>query len=441
MSRAAAAFVVAAGLVLVLPAAAFAHASLKHTEPVTQSRVEEAPREIVLRFDQSVSILPNAIQVFGADGTVVSGTAHRKADHRVVSAPLADLPRGAYTVRWRTMSADGHSVAGVFTFGVRVAAPPPTEAYGSSGPGWSDDVARWAYFVSLAVLLGTLGVRLVVLRGTALPRRLEKRLSILTLAGALGTINVGVAAFVMRAEDALQLPFMDLLYGDISPIATKTRFGVAFVVMTLGYAWVLALLLLGWILERPRLLWPAFLTGLALASGLSLSGHSAVEPNSGRLSTTADWVHLGAASLWAGGVLALAVCVWPLAPELRRRAFVRFSRYATVLVALLLLAGVYLSILRLPAVADLWETGYGRTLLLKVSLVAVALLWGAVHQFVVRPRLERGGTVPRVRASLLGESTVAMAVLLVAAVLVNSPPPPPEPTAGEVAGAAASPGR
>jgi copper transport protein len=338
------------------------------------------------------------------------------------------------------MSADGHSVAGVFTFGVRVAAPPPTEAYGASGPGWSDDLARWGYFVSLALLLGTLGVRLVVLRQSTLPTRLDRRLSVLSLVGALGAVNVGVVAFVLRAEDALQLPFLDLLYGDLSPIATKTRFGVAFVAMTLGYAWVTGLLLLAWILERPRLLWPAFVAALALASGLSLSGHSAVEPNSGRLSATADWVHLGAASLWAGGLVALAVCVWPLAPELRRRAFVRFSRFATVLVALLLLAGLYLSILRLPAVADLWETGYGQTLLLKVSLVGVALLWGAVHQFLVRPRLERGGAVPRVRASLLGESTVAMAVLLVAAVLVNSPPPPSEPEPGEVAGVTA-PGR
>ena len=34
------------------------------------------------------------------------------------------LPRGAYTVRWRAISADGHVVSGVFTFGVRVPAPP-----------------------------------------------------------------------------------------------------------------------------------------------------------------------------------------------------------------------------------------------------------------------------------------------------------------------------
>ena len=162
-------------------------------------------------------------------------------------------------------------------------------------------------------------------------------------------LNVGIAAFVMRAADALQVPFVDLLYGDLSPIATKTRFGVAFVAMTLGYAIVTALVLLAWILDRPGLLWPAFLVGIGFATGLSLSGHQGVEPNSTFLTGLADWLHLVAAMLWVGGLVALATCVWPLAPDLRRGAFLGFSRIATVLVGVLVLAGTYLSIERLPA--------------------------------------------------------------------------------------------
>lgn len=434
MSRAAAAALAVVALALALPGRAVAHATLKHTEPPLQSRQEQPPGEVVLRLDQSVTAAPNAIEVFAADGTKVSGRARQGADERFVSAPLQRLARGAYTVRWRALSADGHVVASVFTFGVGVPAPPPTEAYGATGPGWTDDAARWAYFVALAVLLGTLGVRLLVLPAV-LPARLARRLSLVALAGGLAAVNVGIAAFLMRAEDALQLPFVDLLYGDLSPIATKTRFGVAFVAMTLGYAWVTGLLLLAWILERFALLWPAFLGGLGLASGLSLSGHSAVEPNSTWLSQLADWLHLAAGSLWAGGLVVLASCVWPLAPELRRAAFLRFSRLATVLVGVLVLAGTYLGILRLPELADLWGTAYGRTLLVKLALVSVALAWGATHHFVVRPRLERGGAPAGLRRSLLGESTVAVAVLLVAAVLVNSPPPASEPDGGERAGA------
>jgi putative copper export protein len=62
----------------------------------------------------------------------------------------------------------------------------------------------------------------------------------------------------------------------------------------------------------------------------------------------------------------------------------------------------------------------------KLALVCVALSWGAVHHFVARPALERGdgGILTRLPRSLVGESTVAMAVLLAAAVLVDSKPPP-----------------
>lgn len=417
-------------LALSLPGTAYAHATLKEATPATQSEVASPPREIVLRFDQSVTITDRAIQVFASDGRLVSGPSTSSDRDRRVTAPVKGLVRGeAYTVRWRATSSDGHTGAGVFTFGVGVTPPTPNEAYGSTGPTWTDDAARWAYFVSLALLLGTLGFRLLVLR-EPVPERLSNRLNGLAAAGGIAVLNVGIAAFVMRAADALQLPFVDLLYGDLSPIATKTRFGVAFVAMTLGYALVTALVLLAWILDLPRLLLPALLVGLGFSSGLSLSGHQGVEPNSTFLTGLADWAHLVAATLWVGGLVALAFCVWPVAPQLRRAAFLGFSRVATLLVAVLVLAGTYLSIARLPAVADLWETGYGQILLVKLGIVALALAWGAAHHFLVRPRLERGQAPSGLRRSLLGESTVAIVVLLVASVLVNARPPAVEPAAG-----------
>ena len=90
---------------------------------------------------------------------------------------------------------------------------------------------------------------------------------------------------------------------------------------------------------------------------------------------------------------------------------------------MLLLAGTYLAILRLPQLSDLWTTGYGHVLLVKIGLVALALAWGGLHKMLAVPAVERGGFVPRLRASLLGESMVGMAVLLVAAILVNAKPP------------------
>jgi len=97
----------------------------------------------------------------------------------------------------------------------------------------------------------------------------------------------------------------------------------------------------------------------------------------------------------------------------------------------LLAAGLYLSIVRLPELSDLWSERYGRVLLVKLALVSLALTWGAVHHFVARPALERGDGGPilsRLPRSLAGESAVGMAILLAAAVLVDSKPPPRPPS-------------
>jgi copper transport protein len=265
----------------------------------------------------------------------------------------------------------------------------------------------------------------LVLRGPV-PARLERRFNLVTTLSAFAVIDVGIAAFVSRASNALQLPAADLLYGDLQPFAEKTRFGVAFLAMTVGFSVVASLLLLAWVFDRRELRWPALALSVALVSGLSLSSHQGTEPNSSVVSELADWVHLVAACIWVGGVATLALLVWPLAPELRRRAFLGFSRLAVALVGAMVVGGAYLALVRLGELSDLWETGYGNLLLVKLAIVGVALSWGGVHHTFVRPRLEAGGQ-PRVRASLLGESAAALAVLLAAAMLTNGSPPPVEP--------------
>jgi copper transport protein len=427
-------------MALVVPGVAGAHATLLRATPAEQGRVEVAPTEVRLAFDQSVTAPPDAIVVLAADGRRLSGTVSQSARGTALHVSVEGLVRGeSYTVRWRELSADGHVGTGVYTFGVGVDPPPPTEAVGASGMTWRDDVARWALFASLALLVGVVGIRLLVLPRTVDPR-VERRVHLLGTLGAVAAVNAGIVGFVIRSANALQVSGVDLLYADLSPFAESTRFGTAFLVTTLGFGACLTILAVAWVLDRPGLRWPAFLLALALVWSYPLSGHQATEPNASVVGQVADWVHLVTAMLWVGGVLTLAVVVWPLAPDLRRTAFLRFSRIALGLVAALVVAGTVVAIERLPAVSDLWETSYGQILLGKISLVLVALAWGGIHHTFVRPRLERGERTPGVGGSLLGESAVAMAVLLVAAVLVNGAPPPVESDAGEAAPTRTAPG-
>jgi putative copper resistance protein D len=95
---------------------------------------------------------------------------------------------------------------------------------------------------------------------------------------------------------------------------------------------------------------------------------------------------------------------------------------------------------RLPQVSDLWTTDYGRLLLFKSMLVGIALAWGGFHHTFVRPKLEAGED-PHVRPSLVGESMVAVAVLLAVALLVNAAPPPVTSGSGPSVAAGSTPGR
>jgi len=405
--------VVLLGLVvaLVSPAAASAHATLRSEFPGFQQELGSSPAVVRLHFDQLVQ-LPT-IEVLDTNG--VNHAARTVAHGRDVTAKVRMLPRGAYTIRWHVLSSDGHVVSGVWTFGVRVAAPPPTEAYGAGGPTRTEHVVRWLYFLALALTIGALGFRLVVLRGREVPPALEKRLYLLAGAGVVGVLEVGILAFLLRCEDVLQLPFGKFLYGDLSPISSGTRYGKTFVAMTLGFALVAAFVYLAWLLDRTRLLVPALALALFFAGGLSVSGHDAVDPGSSWKSALADWVHLAAVSLWIGGLVALAV-TWRVGG---RAAVGRFSRFATWLVALVVAAGTYLAIVRLPAAHDLWRTGYGHVLLVKLALVVLVLAWGGVHNLFPRAR---------VRRSVTGEMAVGLAVLLAAAVLTDSKPPQPGPS-------------
>jgi copper transport protein len=407
---------------LAFPATASAHATLQSTVPPFGHELQRAPVRIVLHFDQHVKVLPGSIKVLNGVGKQFASDARTVGTN--VVARVAPLKLGTYTVRWRAISADSHVVSGVWTFGVRVPAPAVADAYGAGGPTTSEHVVRWIWFLGLALAIGSLGFRVFCLHGLTVPRSLDRKIAVAAGLGVLVAINAGIAAFSLRAEDALQLPFGNFLYGDLSPMAA-TRFGHAFVVMTLGFAGVLALVYVAWLLDRPSLLAPAFVLSVLFAGGLSWSGHDAIDPGSSWKTAVADWVHIAAASVWIGGLATMVGLLWYGAPELRRNAFTRFSRLATVLIALVLGAGIYLSIVRLPHLSDLWTQGYGQVLLVKIGLVCVALAWGAFHHFVVRPALDRAdaGMLARLGRSLAGESLVGIAVLLAAAVLVDSKPP------------------
>ena len=412
-------------LALALPAPAPRARDADRGTPGVPGPGRAAPHADRLRFDQAVKPLPNSIEVRTPEGRLVSAAGRGRAGPTLVSR-LRRLPRGGYTVRWEALASDGHVGSGVFTFGVRVAAPPPTEAYGASGP-----TPRGAPRPLGLLRLARAAARRRSASGSScarapLPPRVERRFCCCRGIGVVAVLEAGIAAFLLRAEDALQLPFGRLPLR--RPLADRERHA-----LRQGVRRDDARLRARRGAPLPRLAdrsHGAALAGVRRSRSASRRGSRSratrpPTPDSSWISELADWVHLSAASLWLGGLVQLAVVVWPAAPELRRAAFLRFSRLATVLRRLLARRG------RLPRASCGCRTCRPLDELRRVLLVKLALVC-ARARVGRRPSLRRRAAARARRPgaggcsrSLLGEAPSGWRVLLAAAVLVDSKPPPP----------------
>lgn len=141
-----------------------------------------------------------------------------------------------------------------------------------------------------------------------------------------------------------------------------------------------------------------------------------------------NFVHLCAAAVWGGGVFAMTTTAW-----MRRRRsesvglaamVVRFSSIATVSLAAVIVAGLVMTWMVLDTPGDLFDTSWGRILIAKTAVVAVAAGLGGYNHFRLRPALEQRPDDPNLarelRVSLSLESIVFVAVVVLTAILVAS---------------------
>ncbi len=122
--------------------------------------------------------------------------------------------------------------------------------------------------------------------------------------------------------------------------------------------------------------------------------------------------------------------LWRSLPANRRVAGLtvavpRFSNVAIGAVLALIATGIGASILQLPTLASLWETGYGQALLVKIALLSVAVLLAAVNLLRTRPRLlaGRADAAGLLRRLVGAEAVVVAGAVFAAAVLTSLAPP------------------
>lgn len=172
---------------------------------------------------------------------------------------------------------------------------------------------------------------------------------------------------------------------------------------------------------------------LALAASQPLSGHPAAA-SMPRVAIATQVLHLVGAGGWVGSLAILTLVAIPAALRLEQSAtgdsdarvagLVRaFSPTALGFSALLAITGLLTAWDNLGGVAPLWQSAYGRTLLLKMGFLSVAVVTGAYNWRRVLPTLGLPTGTTRLRQSSIIELGAALLVLVVTAVLVATPMP------------------
>lgn len=161
--------------------------------------------------------------------------------------------------------------------------------------------------------------------------------------------------------------------------------------------------------------------GIVLAAvSFAFDGHTVTE-GPRLVHALVNVVHVGAAGVWGGGVIGLAVLIGGRRRSAVTTTFVRFSRVATAALAPVLVSGAVMAVFILDGPDELLDTAWGRTLLVKSALVAAVLAFGAHHHRVVarRSRSDQSGEI-LIRGSILAETALIVGVVVTAAVLVRS---------------------
>jgi copper transport protein len=443
----------AAGALLALPAAAAAHAYLVRTVPAASVVLSSPPASIQLTYDEAVEPRLAIISVTDEQGRQeTTGPVQRSpANPDTLVVPLrAHLPEGWYLIYWRAISVDGHPVQGAFTYAV---GPSPGPAPQFRVPNISATattprllIARWAMFMTVMVAIGLFVMRILIARPLA--RRVPgSNLRALTrafvIAAGLGLLAIPVYLDFSTANDSLRSVF-DL--AALVPLYRVTAFGRAIVDLEVCFAlFCLAAGIALWV-DRPdrehRSIAEltagcgALLAATAVLVVPGVAGHAAQTSPRG-LTMLFDWLHLASGSVWLGGLVGVLV-LWFSLPVRERVPGLsvltpRFSNVALGSVLVLAATGVGEAIDHMPAVNALWETGYGRAILVKTGLLGGALLLASGNLLRSRPRLIAAGgdsqagepAARLLRRLVSGEVAIVGAVVFAAAVLSSLPPPPP----------------
>ncbi len=388
-----------------------AHAGPRASDPADGATLGASPTFVRLSFSERPEVSLSTIRVLDAAGVAyhIGRPELVAADPFSISVRVKPLDRGVYIVSWRIVSAvDGHATAGSYAFGVLVAPDAAAAAAISTSPASRFEMAaRWILIAGLVLMLGAATATLARFGGAG---------DFKIAAGGLLLAVLGLLLLTLAQRRNAAASFSDLLNTSVG----RALLGRAAAIGVAGLALVAARS------TRPRTarygMAAAALATLAAIAVHVASGHAAADRTwFGVVAIAAQWAHFAASGIWLGGLAALLFAVRGAASETKAAAVRRFSTVAGAGLIAVIATGLYRTFGEIPAWGDLFSSGYGRAVVVKIALIAVIAALGAMNRWRSVPVAATDlGPLRRVGR---GELALAAGALAAAAILGTLPPP------------------
>lgn len=408
---------------ILLPKAAFAHAYIVNSNPSQNEELKKAPPEIKIEFNEPIQKGFHSITVRNSSGERVDSgqTKIDPQNRKILTVKLnKNVKNDIYSAEWRVVSADGHPVSGTIPFSVgniQGGLPKDQQNASSNLPNADTVIERVLLYTGFSLFMGSLLFQLVWHRpkngwSSAMRRRIQR-------IAQIALLLIGAAVIIQPL----------LLTKAYAGVSWTEAFQPHLLKETLlqtsgGTLWIVSIVLVALLAvfssRSGVVLKLVFFTGLLLAK--AFSGHAASTDYS-YMTAAMDFIHLIAASVWTGGLAALALFFgkdW-FKPDKEQiwETVQRFSPWAFGSAGLLVFSGMFNSFFIVHTLDNLFQSNYGKGLLVKLALVLLMAGFGAFHYFRSRKKPERS----RGR-SIKAEWAIGLLILVTTAVFTNIPSPP-----------------
>lgn len=294
---------------------------------------------------------------------------------------------------------------------------------------WSSVLFRFGLYVILMVLFGMPLFSIYALKNDERSTFPGQALPIIILTSILLGMAFSVASLVVMTKNMTgATDYQTIERHAFGMVLGDTYFGTAWISRMIA----LAACLLGMVRFRNEPTQGCFIVTLggAVALGsLAWGGHGAMDEGMrGYLHFTADILHLLAAGAWVGALASFLVLAKPGSSEkhftVLARTSVGFAFVGTIIVVTLLVTGIVNFYLIAGTNLNLlFQSAYGRLLLLKLALFAGMLLMAALNRYRLAPRIEAAvfsgdtqAACMALKRSLNIEFSLAVAILLLVAI-------------------------